>query len=116
MQGRIADIQSRIIAMQTQQAATATKAKSTTGGAAGSQFASYLNEAVSSQEPKTSHKLNSKGVPEDLAKYGNGKIPSNALANVGNTGHKVGAPAAESLAKKIADGKKEGVNNGITRS
>lgn len=119
MTGRIADIQSRIIAMQTQQAATATKTTSATKATSGSEFASYLNDAVATQDTgaaKKSYKLNSKGIPEDLVKYGNGKIPSDALGQVGNTGHKMWAPAAESLNTMIAAAKKDGVTIGITDS
>ena len=84
---RIADIQSRIIALQTQQAT-----------------------------PAKSHKLNGKGIPVELAAYGNGKIPANALEKVGSTGHKLWAPAAESLTRMIADAKAQGVTIGITDS
>jgi zinc D-Ala-D-Ala carboxypeptidase len=120
--GRMADIQSRIYALQTQQAAksgTATRSTSATNTTSGSQFASYLNDAVATQNPaaaKQSYKLNSKGIPEDLAAYGNGKIPANALGKVGDTGHKLWAPAAESLSRMIADAKKDGVKIGITDS
>jgi LAS superfamily LD-carboxypeptidase LdcB len=62
------------------------------------------------------YKLNSKGIPTELAAYGNGKIPSSALEKVGHTGHKLWAPAAESLTKMIADAKKDGVTIGITDS
>jgi zinc D-Ala-D-Ala carboxypeptidase len=120
--GRIADIQSRIIALQTQQATksgAATTSTSATNTTSGSQFASYLSDAVATQNTSAtnkSHKLNSKGIPEDLAAYGNGKIPANALGKVGDTGHKLWAPAAESLNKMIADAKKDGVKIGITDS
>ena len=117
--GRITDIQSRIIALQTQQTGAAKKTTSTTNATSGSEFASYLNDAVATQNPtaiKKDYKLNGKGIPEDLAKYGNGKIPSDALAQVGGTGHKLWAPAAESLTKMMADAKKDGVTIGITDS
>ena len=118
---RIADIQSRIIAMQTQQAAAATKttAASSTPSASGSTFATALADAMGSQSAAgtaKSYSLNSKGIPTELAAYGNGKIPSNALAQVGNTGHKLWAPAAESLNKMVADAKAQGVTIGITDS
>jgi D-alanyl-D-alanine carboxypeptidase len=116
---RIADIQSRIIAMQTQQAGTATK-KAATGTSApdGSNFQSYLNEAVQSQAPAAAktYKLNGQGIPTDLAAYGNGKIPANALEPVGDTKFKLWAPAAESLTTMIADAKKDGVTIGINES
>jgi D-alanyl-D-alanine carboxypeptidase len=121
---RIADIQSRIIALQTQQATTATKSTSTPSTTSGS-FASHLSDAVATQSaPATSptsataksYKLNGKGIPTELAAYGNGKIPSNALEKVGSTGHKLWAPAAESLTKMMSDAKSQGVTIGITDS
>jgi len=92
----------------------------TAGGAGGDDFASYLNDAVATQAaPRAasgSYQLNSKGVPTDLAAYGNGKIPASALEQVGNTRHKLWAPAAESLTRMIADAEKDGVKIGITDS
>jgi zinc D-Ala-D-Ala carboxypeptidase len=116
---RIADIQGRIIAMQTQQTATRTvqnQSTTTTGAAAGNDFASYLNEAVAAAPSSGTYKLNSKGIPTDLAAYGNGKIPANALEKVGATNHKLWAPAAQSLTRMIADAERDGVKIGITDS
>ncbi|MGK5684761.1 M15 family metallopeptidase [Actinoplanes sp. URMC 104] len=116
---RIADIQSRMIALQTQQAGRNVQAQSTksASGAEGGTFASYLENAVA-QEPaaKKSYTLNGKGIPTDLAAYGNGKIPASALERVGDTRHKLWAPAAESLNRMIKDAKREGVDIGITDS
>jgi LAS superfamily LD-carboxypeptidase LdcB len=116
---RIADIQSRIIALQTQQAGTATKAaSSSTSATGGTSFQSYLNQAVQSQAPAAakSYQLNGQGIPTDLAAYGNGKIPPSALAPVGDTEFKLWAPAAESLTSMIAAAKKDGVTIGINES
>ena len=119
---RIADIQSRIIALQTQSATTATKAPATSSGASGTAFANHLSDAVAAQASPPAgaaaktYKLNAKGVPTDLAAYGNGKIPASALAKVGDTNHKLWAPAAESLEKMLADAKRDGVKIGITDS
>jgi LAS superfamily LD-carboxypeptidase LdcB len=114
---RIADIQSRIIAMQTQQTATRTvQSQSSTTAAGGEDFASYLSQAVGAASPTGTYKLNGKGVPTDLAAYGNGKIPASALERVGNTNHKLWAPAAQSLNQMINDAKKDGVHIGITDS
>jgi zinc D-Ala-D-Ala carboxypeptidase len=118
---RMADIQSRIIALQTQQAPSSTKSASTTSAADGSTFADYLSDAVASSTPGSSatnrtFTLNSKGIPNDLAAYGNGKVPASALEQVGDTGHKLWAPAAESLTRMMADAKKDGVRIGITDS
>jgi LAS superfamily LD-carboxypeptidase LdcB len=116
---RIADIQSRIIALQTQQAGTATKAASTsTSATGGTNFQSYLDQAVQSQTPAAprSYKLNNQGIPADLAAYGNGKIPASALEQVGDTKFKLWSPAAESLTNMIAAAKKDGVTIGINES
>lgn len=117
---RIADIQSRIIALQTQQASTATRSTTSSSATAGtsSTFANYLSDAVAGQTPATgkTYQLNSQGIPADLAAYGNGKIPATALEPVGDTGHRLWAPAAESLTRLIADAKRDGVNIGISES
>ncbi|KUL42341.1 M15 family metallopeptidase [Actinoplanes awajinensis] len=120
--GRIADIQSRILALQTQQAATTTAAKMAPPGspqAAGSSFASHLSGAIAAQStPETgkAYKLNGKGIPEDLAAYGNGKIPPEALQQVGDGKHKLWAPAAEKLTQLLDDAERDGVKIGITDS
>ncbi|WP_127504068.1 M15 family metallopeptidase [Actinoplanes solisilvae] len=116
---RIADIQSRMIAMQTQQTAKNVQAQSAkpASGAEGGTFASYLEDAVAtSPATNKSYTLNSKGIPTDLAAYGNGRIPASALEQVGGTRHKLWAPAAQSLNQMINDAKKEGVHIGITDS
>ncbi|MEV4637422.1 M15 family metallopeptidase [Actinoplanes sp. NPDC049548] len=118
---RIADIQSRIIALQTQQATRPTTASGTTGttSASGASFASALADAMGTQSAPDAGKtytLNSKGIPTELAAYGNGKIPANALEKVGATNHKLWAPAAQSLTRMMADAKAQGVTIGITDS
>jgi LAS superfamily LD-carboxypeptidase LdcB len=147
---RIADIQSRLIAMQTQATATRTSTASSTTSASANAFATALADAVGAQSPTTgaradavgaqspaptagaradavgaqspvpaaakSYRLNSKGIPTELAAYGNGRVPAHALARVGNTGHRLWAPAAESLHKMISDAKAHGVKIGITDS
>ena len=120
---RIADIQSRMIAMQTQQA-TATRTASAASGtsAPAGSFATALADAMGTQSsaasagPAKSYSLNSKGIPIELVGYGNGKIPANALEKVGTTNHKLWAPAAQSLTRMIADAEKDGVKIGITDS
>nr|WP_296072829.1 M15 family metallopeptidase [uncultured Actinoplanes sp.] len=123
---RIADIQSRIIALQTQQTGRTAPAASTTSQvtSGGNDFANFLQDAVASTSPAApaapsvakSYSLNSKGIPTDLVAYGNGRIPAGALEKVGNTRHKLWAPAAEQLTKMIADAEKDGVKIGITDS
>jgi zinc D-Ala-D-Ala carboxypeptidase len=116
---RIADIQSRMIAMQTQQTAKNVQAQPTkpAGSAEGGTFASYLEDAVATgPAANKSYTLNSKGIPTDLAAYGNGRIPASALEKVGDTRHKLWAPAAQSLNQMMNDAKKDGVHIGITDS
>ncbi|MEV4405967.1 M15 family metallopeptidase [Actinoplanes sp. NPDC049598] len=126
MNSRIADIQSRMIALQTQQAAKTAPAQPTTTqstGGSGDEFAAQLRQALAGNNaPSTaaaankSYSLNSKGIPTELAAYGNGKIPANALEQVGTTRHKLWAPAAQGLNDMIADAKRDGVKIGITDS
>jgi LAS superfamily LD-carboxypeptidase LdcB len=115
---RIADIQSRIIALQTQQATSSSATASSTSATGGTTFANYLSDAVATQSSAANqtYTLNSQGIPTDLAAYGNGKIPASALEKVGDTNHKLWAPAAESLTRMMADAKKDGVTIGITDS
>jgi LAS superfamily LD-carboxypeptidase LdcB len=121
---RIAQIQSRMIAMQTQQvtapkqASSSTSTTSATSGS-GTAFATALADAMGTQPSAgtaKSYSLNGKGIPTELAGYGNGKIPASALEKVGGTGHKLWAPAAESLTRMISDAKAQGVTIGITDS
>ncbi|GAA1037853.1 hypothetical protein GCM10009557_52370 [Virgisporangium ochraceum] len=60
--------------------------------------------------------LNAKGIPADLAAYGNGRIPSGTLGQVGDTRHRLWTPAADSLTRLIADASRDGVTLGITDS
>jgi LAS superfamily LD-carboxypeptidase LdcB len=120
---RITSIQSRILALQGQVAVPATtESSSQTTSAADGSFASQLQDAISSTSGNTvtaagrSYTLNSKGIPTELVQYGNGKIPPGALEQVGDTRHRLWAPAAESLTQMMADAKKDGVNIGITDS
>ncbi len=119
---RIADIQSRMIAMQTRHAAaTKTAAAGSNAAAPGGSFATALADAMGTQSSAgagaaKSYSLNSKGIPTELVGYGNGKIPANALEQVGNTNHKLWAPAAESLNRMVSDAKAQGVTIGITDS
>ena len=119
MHSRISDIQSRIVALQTQQTAQTVQSAPATQQttSSGDTFANYLQDAVAAAPTANkTYKLNGKGIPEDLAAYGNGRIPASALEKVGNTRHKLWAPAAESLTRMIADAQKDGVQIGITDS
>ncbi|WP_433078661.1 M15 family metallopeptidase [Dactylosporangium sp. CA-052675] len=56
------------------------------------------------------------GVPVELAKYGNGKIPEHALQQVGGAGHRLWGPAATSLDMLMRAARQQGVTIGITDS
>lgn len=60
--------------------------------------------------------LDAKGVPTDLAMYDNGKIPAQALAPIGTTGHSMWAPAAANFEKLLAHATADGVDIGINDS
>src|SRR4051794_38569174 len=52
----------------------------------------------------------------DLTTYGNGRIPETALRRVGDTGHRLAAPAATSLEALMRAAREQGVTIGITDS
>jgi hypothetical protein len=122
----ITSITSRISQIETQLAAVrsgaAVRGGTATATQAAGSFASTYADALTSIGPSSAtvgtgaSRLNANGVPTDLAAYGNGKIPATALAPVGNTGHKLWAPAANSLTALIADAKRAGVTIGISDS
>jgi D-alanyl-D-alanine carboxypeptidase len=98
---------------------TSTRTPGSASSSSSTTFASHLRGAMAAQEvpgADKTYKLNGKGIPEDLAAYGNGKIPAEALQQVGGTRHKLWAPAAGKLTQLMADAKADGVNIGITDS
>jgi D-alanyl-D-alanine carboxypeptidase len=125
---RITDIQSRILALQGKIGTQSTTSTSSTAGSSSAssssstQFADALQDAMSASGTGTvsaagkNYTLNSKGIPTELAQYGNGKIPRSALEQVGNTHHRLWAPAATSLTQMMSDASKDGVKIGITDS
>lgn len=54
--------------------------------------------------------------PPELVVYGNGAVPAEALAPVGETNHRLFAPAANGLTALIEDAAADGVDIGITDS
>jgi LAS superfamily LD-carboxypeptidase LdcB len=54
--------------------------------------------------------------PPELVQYGNGTVPSSALAPVADTGHRLWAPAANGLTAMIEDAAAEDITIGITDS
>jgi hypothetical protein len=132
---RISQIETQLAAVRSGavRASAGTATATATAPATSGSFASTYADALSSISPTTSlssstlglsgstvntgaSRLNSDGVPIELTKYGNGKVPPTALHPVGTTGHKLWAPAADSLTALMADAKRAGVNIGITDS
>jgi zinc D-Ala-D-Ala carboxypeptidase len=123
---RISQIQSQLLALQAHAPATSTRASATAaaGAAASGSFARHLSEALATQSPAASpvpstgkaHRLNSDGIPTTLAAFGNGRVPSSALREVGATGHRLWEPAAGKLTELIGDARRAGVHIGITDS
>jgi zinc D-Ala-D-Ala carboxypeptidase len=121
---RMAEIQSRIVALATGDVAAATAAGSSRAAStSGTTFATALADAVAATDRTAGAKkvsgssaLNGKGIPTELAAYGNGRIPATALEKVGGTGHRLWAPAAKSLENMIAAARRDGVTIGITDS
>jgi D-alanyl-D-alanine carboxypeptidase len=60
--------------------------------------------------------LTARGVPADLAAHGNGRIPREALSEIGSTGHRMWAPAARQYEALSAAAARDGVTIGITDS
>ncbi len=76
-------------------------------------FDRALQDALGASETGS---VTAAGVPTDLARYGNGRIPANALVQVGQTGHRMWAPAATALTRLIDDAARAGVAIGVTDS
>ncbi|GCD21615.1 hypothetical protein CTKZ_31770 [Cellulomonas algicola] len=89
--------------------------RTTTASPTAATFAAALETAVS-QTQGTSTARDASGVPADLARYGNGRIPPDALAPVGSTGHRLWAPAAQAFGDLTAAAARDGVRIGITDS
>ncbi|MFH1810595.1 MAG: LysM peptidoglycan-binding domain-containing protein [Pseudomonadota bacterium] len=66
--------------------------------------------------PPATGSVNSSGVPADLARYGNGRIPSSALTPIGVGSHRLWAPAADAFKRMRADAAAAGITIGVTDS
>lgn len=129
---RIADIQSRIAALSPQVPTTVpvlTPTATTTGlasaGAAsggssssGLAFGAVLDGVSGGAGRVGTGKalLDAKGVPLELRRYGNGKVPAQALSVIDGTNHKLWGPAARSAEAMRAAAARDGVTIGITDS
>jgi len=61
-------------------------------------------------------RLTADGVPADLAKYGNGRIPASALQPLGRGSHRLWAPAAQAFTAMTQAAARDGVSIGVTDS
>lgn len=119
---RIAEIRGTLAAFSTPavSATTATSTTATSGATAttSSTFASALagevSRTVATSTP--SGALTADGVPTELAAYGNGRIPREALSEIGGTGHRMWTPAARQYEALSAAAARDGVTIGITDS
>lgn len=87
----------------------------TSGSSSATAFAAALESAVTASSPASSAR-NADGVPADLARFGNGRIPGDALAPVGSSGHRLWAPAAQAFGELSAAAARDGVRIGVTDS
>ncbi|MFF1530956.1 D-alanyl-D-alanine carboxypeptidase family protein [Cellulomonas sp. NPDC058312] len=95
---------------------TTTPRSTTVAAGSGDAFAAALSAAVDGTTTSASTARNAQGVPADLAAYGNGKVPRDALSEIGSTGHRLWAPAGQALEQLLAAAERDGVDIGITDS
>lgn len=82
-------------------------------GGVGSAWAAAGVDAVGSGKSR----VNAKGVPVELLRFGNGKVPAEALSPIaGAEGHRLWAPAARSFEALRAAAARDGVKIGVTDS
>ncbi|GIG23954.1 M15 family metallopeptidase [Cellulomonas denverensis] len=114
IQADLADLSSRVTGPAT--GTTTTSFAQALAGQLGATTGTATTTGTAAATPAVDTTRNADGVPTALADYGNGRIPTTALQQVGDTGHRLWAPAAESLTRLIADAKAQGVTIGITDS
>jgi zinc D-Ala-D-Ala carboxypeptidase len=118
---RIAEIRGTLAAFDPPAVASATTMTSTAAAGArpmSGTFATALASEVSRTAGATTTpgRLTADGVPTDLAAYGNGRIPREALSEIGSTGHRMWSPAARQYEALSAAAARDGVTIGITDS
>ena len=108
------------------------------GGSSAMAFGAILDEAISAAAPASTAPaspvaapppaapvfspgsgldlLDASGVPRGLLRYGNGKVPTDALGGIAGTNHRLWTPAARSLEALRAAAARDGVTIGITDS
>jgi hypothetical protein len=123
IENRIATIQARLDALSLD-ATLPTASTSTSASATGASFDAVLASALGA--PTTGGLTPAARLapgqygrlepPAELVRYGNGRIPAEALAPVGVGDHRLWAPAANAMNRMIADARAQGVTIGITDS
>lgn len=78
-------------------------------------FQASLDSAVAATATTPSRRT-ADGVPADLARYGNGRVPASALESIGGTSHRLWAPAAQAFDRLHGAAARDGVKVGITDS
>ncbi|CAA9415120.1 MAG: D-alanyl-D-alanine carboxypeptidase [uncultured Quadrisphaera sp.] len=137
VEARIAEIQGRIAALSAParppvaggpafgtalaQAVTGTSAASTAapgvlGPTAALTAEDHLAAARLRSGAPVSGGLTADGAPQELAGYGNGKVPASALSPIGQGSHRLWAPAAEAFERMHAAAARDGVEIGVTDS
>lgn len=92
---------------------------STTGTASGGYASSATSGLGSTNTAGTNYPTSRSGKltpPAELAGYGNGRIPTEALASIGEGNHRLWAPAAQWFQQLRADAAADGVTIGVTDS
>ncbi|WP_223145053.1 M15 family metallopeptidase [Actinotalea subterranea] len=122
---RILEIRSHIATVAPPVVVTSRAAALGTGATQGASFASALADAMGTTSASMlaptevgsgKSLVNAKGVPNELLVHGNGKVPADALSEIGDTGHRLWTPAARSLEALRDDAARDGVTIGITDS
>jgi hypothetical protein len=119
---RIAQINQQITALSPARSTVqppSTMSQPASGASSGGAFAAQLASALGTAAPSTGGsavRLTKDGVPVDLVKYGNGKIPASALESIGRGSHRLWAPAAERFTAMVEAARKDGVQIGVTDS
>ena len=91
-------------------------ATSATSSAFATALATEVSRTVAGAPVGSPGTLTARGVPTDLAAFGNGKIPREALSEIAGTGHRLWAPAARQYEQLAAAARRDGVTIGITDS
>ena len=114
---RIAQINQQITALNPKAAPARSPGPPATVNA-GQSFATELSAAMrtASATGTSSARLTKDGVPADLARYGNGRIPAGALETIGRGSHRLWSPAADAFEAMTAAARRDGVTIGVTDS